>query len=237
MRTYYTLDNENKIELFMWDDFFKNDTFRKYAEVTAIYGDKRGRECKKKLFKDENGLYIVWNDKKIYLNEFDYMTVQDLIVAVQTCVDNKDRWRLDDDSICATIMKETDKIGFVLDMPAYDMVIPQMGIGLVGDKEYSVLCIPTEKQYEKDRWFYKFTLECECEELRKFIPSRHFYMSDFCSLLKEGHIKVVERQKFKEEIEQKYAEQEKESRKFSTKIKKFFGKKVECEKLPLVSVR
>ena len=62
-------------------------------------------------------------------------------------------------------------------------------------------------------------------------------MSDFCSLLKEGHIKVVERQKFKEEIEEKYAEQEKESRKFSTKIKKFFGKKVEYEKLPLVSVR
>ena len=63
MNTYYTLKNGTRLEVFMWEEFFENDTWRGFAEVTQlfdgkIYGGNRGRECKKKLFKDDKGIYI-----------------------------------------------------------------------------------------------------------------------------------------------------------------------------------
>ena len=70
-----------------------------------------------------------------------------------------------------------------MDMPAYDMVCASLGFGIVGENEQTVLCVPTEKQYEKSYWYYKFTVECECEALRQYIPCQHFYFSDFCSSL------------------------------------------------------
>ena len=227
MNTYYTLENGTRLEIFMWEEFFKNDTWREYAEVTPldgkIYGGNRGKECKKKLFKDDNGIYIIWEDQKVYLNNFDYDTVDVMVNRIAECVEKNDRWLVSDCEIFATFMKDTDNVGIIIDMPTYDMVFPSLSFGIVGNNEYSVLCVPTEKQYAKNRWAYKFTVECENEELRKYIPSRNFYSSDFCSLLKSGNIKIVNKDKFKEEMKKMLQEKTEKENQTSYKVKKFFG--------------
>lgn len=240
MNTYYTLNNGTRLEVFMWDDFFDNDTWRGFAEVTQlfdgkIYGGNRGKECKKKLFKDDKGIYIVWDSQKVYLNDFDYQPVSVMAKLVAECVEKNDRWLVSDDEILATFLKDTDNVGVVIDLPAYDMVCGSLGFGIVGDNEQTVLCVPTERQYSKKNWHYKVTMECDLEPLRQYIPSRHFYFSDFCSFLKSGHAKLVERNEFKQRV-QVYVEKCAAERDTKTyKIKKFFGM-VEEEKNPYVAV-
>ena len=234
MNAYYTLNNGCRLETFLWNDILKDDTFRETIEVTPIYGKKRGRTCKKKMFKDKRGVYIIWNKNKVYLNEYDFLTAEKLIAKIEKGKALNDRWYVSDDEILATFLKETNKIGIVIDMPAYDMVCPQLGIGFVGNKEYSVLCIPTEKQYSKPDWAYKFTLECECEDLRRYIPSRHFYFSDFCSFVKQGLADIVLKEEFKKDIEQKHAKQIEEENRLRNKVAKLFGKKVQKERLTLI---
>lgn len=236
MNAKYTINENCRLEIFLWSDVMEGKTYREFIEVTPIYGDKRGRKCNKRLQKDEIGIYIIWNDNKIYLDQFNYMPLEVLISKINEGKEKNDRWFVWDDDILATFLKETNKIGVVLDMQAYDMVCPQLGIGFVGEREYSVLCVPTEKQYDKNSWHYKFTLECECEELRKYIPYRHFYFSDFCSLVKSGHVNIVVKEDFKKNMIEKYKEQEKEEKKFSNKVAKFFGKKKEKEQLTLIGV-
>ena len=240
MNTYYTLKNGTRLEVFMWDDFFENDTWRGYADVTAlydgkIYGGKRGKECRKKLFKDDKGIYIVWDGQRVYLNDFDYDTVEVMAKRIAECVIQSDHWLVSDDEILATFIKDTDNVGIVMDMPAYDMVCASLGFGIVGDNEQTVLCVPTERQYAKKDWHYKFTAECEYEPLRQYIASRHFYFSDFCSFLKAGHAKLVVKEDFKNKVQNYIEMVEQEKKNKSYKIKKFFGL-VEEEKNPYLAV-
>lgn len=240
MNTYYTLKNGTRLEVFMWDDFFDNDIWRGFAEVTQlfdgkIYGGKRGKECKKKLFKDEKGIYIVWDSQKVYLNDFDFDTVEVMAKRISECVLKNDRWLVSDDEILATFMKDTDNVGIIMDMPAYDMICASLGFGIVGDNEQTVLCVPTEKQYKKKDWHYKFTLECELEPLRQYVASRHFYFSDFCSFLKAGHTKLVVKDEFKARVHAYIEKKEQEKTTRGYQIKKFFGK-VEKNENPYLMV-
>lgn len=206
MKAYFTIDKNNLLEVDMWPDYLSEKTFRETVEFMPMYTDKYGKKksllpspIKRTIFKDENGIYFIWDDRHFYLNAFDYLPIDALITKIQTGIDNRDRWYVGDDEIWATLIRDTDNIGIVLDMPAYDAVYPTLGIGLVGNNKYSVLCIPTEKHYKKEDWLYKFTVECESEELRRYIPSEDFYFEDFCSLIKQGYFKLVKKDDFKKD--------------------------------------
>ena len=236
MNTYYNTANGTRLEVFMWSDFFDNNDWRGVAEVTPIYGTKRGKECKKNLHKDTRGLYIIWDRQKIYLNDFHYDSASVMAKKIAECVEKKDRWIVSDDEICATFMKDTKNIGLIIDMPVYNMVIKELGIGIVGDNECTALCVPTEKVYSKNQWYYKFTAECDCVKLREIIPSHNFYMSDFCSLLKTGHVKMVDKNKYIAEVQAKEKAKKEEQKLFANKVKKFFGKFEVEEPKVLISI-
>ena len=231
MRATYVLSTGKEIEIFLWEDFLKNENWRGFAEVTPIYKNTRGRECKKRLYNSNKGLYIIWDGEEVYLCDYKYMPVEELCIALENHNENY----VFNDTVLATFLKDTENVGIVIPMKAYDTVIPQLGFGIVGEREYEVLCVPTEHRYEKERWHYKITLECECEELRKFIPSKSYYFNDFVSFLRTGYAKLVVKDSFKEEVYRKQKEQKKNEKKFSYKIAKLFGKKTQNENLPLIS--
>ena len=223
MDTRYTLSNGEQISCFFWPDFFENDDWRQFADVSKLVDGHRGEEIKVPLQRDEEGLFIMWNNEKVHLNDFDYEPVEVMAKRIQAGVDARDKWLVWDDEIWATFIKDSDNLAFVMDMPTYDMVMQQLGIGITGDDEITVLCVPTEKVYTKDRWHYKITVECDNEQLRHFVSSRNFYFSDFCSLLKEGHIQMVHRDQFKDEKRQELAQYQATQKKLFEKIKTFFG--------------
>ena len=191
MNTYYTVGSD-VISVFMWEDFLDNEDYRKVAHVRVVKdGYLSDKEIRKTLFKDEEGLYIFWNRKKVYLNNFDYLPYEKLIEKVEKGIELNDRWYVWDDEIWATFMKEFEKVSIISDMPMYEALIPQMGIGMVGDKTVPVVCRLDEKQYPRNRMSYKLTLACKDDSLRGIVASQSYYFSDFCSMLKSGIFKLV----------------------------------------------
>ena len=223
METRYTLSNGEQICCFFWPEFFENDAWRGSVSVTPAKNYKESTTVQVPIACDDGGIYFIYHDEKIYLNNFDYEPVEVMAKRIQAGVDARDKWLVWDDEIWATFIKDSENLAFVIDMPTYDMVMQQFGIGITGDDEVTVLCVPTEKVYTKDRWHYKITVECDNEQLRHFVSSRNFYFSDFCSLLKAGHIKMVHRDQFKDEKRQELAQYQANQKKLFEKIKTFFG--------------
>ena len=130
-----------------------------------------------------------------------------------------------DDKLFATIMRDTENVGIVFDMPVYEAIMPQFGIGLTGDKEVKTLCVPTEKHYQKYSWGYKFSIEPANKDYRDRIASRDFYFSDFASMVMSGNIDIVVKKDFIDE--QKRIAEYKPT--FKEKVLNIFGKKEEKE--------
>lgn len=232
----YRLSSGKEVKIFLWSDLLEKNPYRETVEVTPLYDGKDGRTSKKKVLIDENGAHFIWNGEKVYIHNFMFEETQSLVNRINVAIGTDDKWSIRDDDIWATMQKDTNNIGVVIDLPAYDFVMPQLGIGFTGDKEYKVLCVLTEKQYTKDRWSYKITLECDCVELRKLIPSRNFYFSDFCSLIRDGHAEIVMLNEYKKTVEKKKEEQKREDARFCNKVARFFGFKKKHEELPLTTI-
>lgn len=183
MYTKYTLHDGQKIEVFMWSDFFENETYRSFAEVWRYVNGKRTvKPVKRPVAVDDHGIYIVWNSEKIYLNDFDFMPYEQLMAKIKEGKEKNDRWLVSDDDILATFMKESEKVMVFASMPVYNIITP-FGFALCGDKEMDIPCRLSTAQYPKERWGYKITLE-PLEDLRKVCAKQNYYFSDFCSLLK-----------------------------------------------------
>lgn len=188
MYAKYTLPDGTRFRSFLWDDIQDNEVLRGYAEINRMRpnGSVNPIEIRKKLQKDDKGVYIVWRTgngktQKVYLNEFDYMPYDTLVDEVQRAIDVQNRYLVEDDDILATFMRCSDEVIIQADMPKQDLMLP-FGLSSSGD-EISVPCHLSESQYPKKMWSYKITLE---PNVAGVAYSSSYYFSDFCSMLKKG---------------------------------------------------
>lgn len=201
MNLKYTLSSGTTIEMENYDikGMFNNDYNRPTITVNNIFKKKRGKKVNKKILTDCYGQHIIWNNEKVYLKLFNGYTTEELIKMVNICVKKEDPWILFNDDIYAAFIANNESLGFLVDMPMFETLIPQMGIGIVGSKTTKVLCQLSEKQYKKDQWSYKVTMEPVEEKYRGVVPDKHFYFDDFCSLMKKGQIEIVNKNTYNPE--------------------------------------
>jgi len=199
MNVMYTLKNNKKIGAYLWSSFLQNKNWRKWIDVWNIddKGFKTGKEFELPVHDDENGVFIIYEGEKIYLNDYDYLSYSEVVTKVNECVEKKDTWLIYDDDILATFIKETDKIGIVGEAHVFDIIVPTLGFGITSDKTIECLMIPTENRYKKHDWHYKITLESNDETLRNYVASRNIYFRDFCSMLKSGFYRLVDKDEYK----------------------------------------
>jgi hypothetical protein len=222
MHVQYTISNTTKLEIFLKNNMFSITTCDEFINVSPIYNGKYGKSCIKKVKTDNEGLYIVWNRTKVYLKNFDYNSVAIMSQKIEQYAKEHLSY-ISDDEIYATFFRDTDNVGLVVNMPIYETIFSQLDIKYTGDKVCKVLCVPTEREYSKDNWGYKITLECENKEYHSLIPSHNFYFSDLCTLLKLGNIKLVDKNSFKKIILEENKKRKIEEKKISYKIKSFFN--------------
>ena len=224
MEAMYTLKSGVKLTTFLWADLSRKETWREVIEVQRIKNNKRCKACKKKIFKDSHDIYFVWDGQKVYINDYDYMPVTELVKFIEDAREKK--WvPYFEDKLFATIVRDTENVGIIFDMPVYEAIMPQLGIAFTGDKEVKTLCIPSEKHYKKSSWGYKFSLEAANDDYRGKIASRDFYFSDFTSLIMSGNAEIVVKNDFLEE-QRKIANYKPT---FKEKVMRFFSKKEEKE--------
>lgn len=179
-----------RVEVFMWEDLLEGEDWRGVVEATPIHAKgHRGHECRKKILKDEEGIYFMWDGQKVYLDQYDHLSPKDLVSMLEQAIAKGERGGCQD-KILAAMMKAPDRFRVYARLPVYDMIVPELGFGVCSDKEELVPCVPTERHYKMTNWGYKFTLEAEDPSKRAMVASRDFYFSDFVSMLMTGHMKL-----------------------------------------------
>lgn len=232
MTTFYTLSNGTQLSAFYWDDFVDNETYRRNIEVQRIqrkgFSVKHyGKEKKYPIQKDDRGIYFVYQDEKVYINDYDFFSAKELCQRIQEMKAVGDFYSYLDDDLWATLTRSSENLGFVIDLPIYEVKTP-FGFALTGDRSVNVLCVPYEEgNYPRDRWHYKVEFHAENENVRQLVAKRAFYLMDLVSHIKEGYVDVVEIDDFKEnkivEVAKQIAKDVEDSKRFSNKVKGLFG--------------
>ena len=186
MYAVYTFRNNRKVRLFLWNDILEGKDFRTSTEGQVMQQDGKynSRDISFPIKKDKEGkFFFEFGTEKKYIDDFDYMTVKELITKMKISDDTRP---VTQEEIWATLMKDTDNVGMLLKVSPLDKFALSFGIGLYSpnvEKDPVMLCVPTEKKYNKSSWSYKITFEVADEQLRDSYASKDFYFSDLVSLL------------------------------------------------------
>lgn len=193
MRRTYTLKNGEKLYTFC----------SKYGGVTVYDKEVGGNEVAvlEKHKREDGTIYFKYNGEIIEYDSFDHMTFDELLSKVEQGIKNGNRWEVYEDEALATIMRETDRVGFVMEVNCFDVVVPQFGFGVRSDRnKIKALMIPFEERWKKDDWHYKIELCAENEATREATGYETMYFSDLWSGVMSGKwIKLVDRAKYREE--------------------------------------
>lgn len=216
MEARYITKTGKILETYLFGDILKGEIWRTYIDIYRIRHNKRCKPFKKKLFSDKNGVYFVYDSEKIYTKNFEYCSVEELIFKIEKYQKEKDYYVFDDD-IWATLIKENNRIAFVTDLPIHSPVVNY--IKRRDNEKINFLCSLCERIYTKDMWSAKVTLEPSNSSYCTFVGTKDFYFSDFCTLIKEGQIKIVVKDRYIKE----YQEKQEEKKTLLYKVERFFG--------------
>lgn len=160
------------IKVFVWNDDF-------HTEVT-IEDTKTQKSYDRTIREDKNGRFFTWNRNKIYLNDWIKISMKELKEKIE-----KGEWVTSDD-LCQAIM--TDGIDNVRFMVPLNTTFGFFFLD--GNKFKDTLCKVEERWNREIKQNYKIVLIPEKPD-DSVASSCDYYTTDFVSLIKEGHIKIV----------------------------------------------
>jgi hypothetical protein len=142
-----------------------------------------------------------FNGETIHVNDFKYTPLEQLITKVDKAVQAGERWGSTESEVLATIMKEKDNVAFEMQIDCFDTLVPIMGIGIKSSNGPSVLdiMVPVEDRWSTENWGYKIELQAEDPRIRAISGKTTLYFSDFWSMCMNGSIKIVNKNKYREE--------------------------------------
>lgn len=167
------------------DVLFNENTMRQTIDV---YKTRTGKAIKKNLHKDENGMFFYWDKQKVYAKDFNYLSAEELIEHIKAARENGD-W-VTEETIFATLLKESDKLNVVYPLPKIDTIIPFLGISICGSKRQETVCKFTEERYKKADWYYKVSLAPIDKKMRLGVSTAHPYFSDLCQEIRRGQAEL-----------------------------------------------
>ena len=156
---------------------------------------KTGREIARAEYntKDENPKFE-YAGETFEVNNFMFTPLPEIIKRVNEAVENNDRWAVRESEALATFMKESDKIGIIMNVNPFDLVIPGFGFGIKSrsSNRIQTIMVPFECMYTKDEWSYKIELHALDENIRAAVGTERFYFCDLLSGIMSGHYKLVD---------------------------------------------
>lgn len=198
MNARYKLKNGENILVYLWTDILDGEDYRESTSCNKYNKDgyiDASKDYEIKIQKDENKkLFFEFEGEKIMFDDYEYMTVNELIEKINSGNDMLKDIR--DDEVLATFLKDTESVGLICELDEFDVFAKSLfGFGMTSsdDNKLECLCIPTEKKYVKSHWSYKITLEAEDESLREHYASETYYFSDLISHIRSGMITLVNR--------------------------------------------
>lgn len=181
--------------------------------VTVYESEKRSREVAELRFDPKDPDPVVeYLGNKIHLNNYVYMPVDEMVAKLAEASEKQDRWFVSQSDGLATIMGDTENVGFVMEVDCYETIVPGLGLALksTGGPKVETLMIPVEDRWRKKDWHYKIELMPADEELRRLTGKKTMYFPDFWDFLMPGFdgtkptYKMVNRKKYEQEHHDSY---------------------------------
>ena len=135
---------------------------------------------------------FIYNGETIHINNFDHLTAEELMQKVRA-----GEHVMEKDAI-ACIMKEHQKLGFVMEHECYDMFVPCMGIAMKGGgQKIRCMLVLEEDRYKIKDWHYKVDLFPYDQRIRAASGGIHTYFSDIWSgVMSHNWIELVLREEY-----------------------------------------
>ena len=160
------------IDVFRWNDD---------ERPVNVYDYISDRSLNRSVREDKFGKFFTWNKTKIYLDDYIRISIKDFAERVK----NKE-W-VTSDELCQSILSEgVDNVRFIVPFNT----VCCGGWFLEGDKFKDVECKIVEEFNREVKNAYKIHLVPVVKD-DTVASSRDFYVSDFCSLIQSGIIKIV----------------------------------------------
>ncbi|MDD4036535.1 MAG: hypothetical protein PHS45_04360 [Bacilli bacterium] len=178
MYLIYRLKNNKKISVYLPHGVFEGTCLD--GQTEGYYLSKKGypksRRIKLDVLNDKDGsFYFELRGKKKNLSEdFEYMSIDNLIDKLAK------KEKVCFEEILSTLLGDTDNIGMVIN----------------DDNDLGLLYILDDSFYTKDDWGYKVSFIPEESELRDCYPEKVFYFQDLATLLLNGSIQLVNKNKY-----------------------------------------
>lgn len=168
-----------------WEKHYRKST---EVRITDENDKDTGIEFSTDILKEKYSgrFYVKIGQQKIYISDFEYLDVEEI---VNKLANNEN---VSFDIFVSSLIKNPDRFAFIEQRMVPDTVISGLFRSYSGNNESKkVVCIPTEKCYEKEKWSYKIeTIPVEREE-KEIYGSECFYMIDYYNRVLNGYISVI----------------------------------------------
>lgn len=135
------------------------------------------------LLKDDNGFYFIYDDEKVYVNDYIYLSVKELI--------NKIRYEnINIYEFISTLIREGDNVIVVEKIPRINDDLS----GNINIKE--VPCKLVDDKYKESLWLHHIEMIPIDEKERKIYGKSKYYVADLYFFIKTGYFKIYEKSEY-----------------------------------------
>lgn len=207
MRLSYKLKNGCHIKIFDYDileEQAENHEKSWKKMVSGYLTDTNDEDMEidfsSPVLKEADRFYFMSFGHKIYFDEYEYLSLEELIKKLET------EEYVSSDVILPSLIKNADNVAFIESRRVPDMVWNDLGIrSYSGKDEYmGIVCQPTEEYYKRYNWAYKIQTIPVDEEEKQIFGKESYYSDDYCRWINLGYVKIISRDDIK-----KYAVSEK----------------------------
>lgn len=136
----------------------------------------------------------------IYLDNFDYTPLSEMINKLNQCVEQKDRWIISNDEVLATFIHEKDKLGLVSTVENLGRRCVYWGdTGVTLEDSDEVLLVPFEDEYTIEDWHYKMEFRALDPVVHESVRGIRTYTDDIIDMIKMGIYRVVDKDEYLKE--------------------------------------
>lgn len=195
MYTEYKLNNEKKLLLAIWE-FFRDEFRKKYTNYLDGYEvDNEGkiRKIRAYIFKDNKGYYFVYNGTQKYINDYVYLTLDELIEKIE----NEE---ISIEEFVSTLLKESKKAIIVEKLPVLENEKIDLENPNYMPKMKKIGCKIITEELKDYAWENKISTTPVNKENQKTYGIQEYHIIELYSLIKNGYFrlekkKTISRQK------------------------------------------
>ena len=190
MYTNYLIGEGKVLSLFTWDLFYSElfkDNKNRIDHLEGFVTDKKGRHLEDKvkvyLNSDDNGKYFMYNGNKIYVHNYNFLLLDELINTMH-------REDISFDEFVGTMINNGKDAIIIERLPIKNQKMPNVRSYDYKPEMVEVRCKLVDDKYKECLWYHKMRTIPIDEKEAEIYGTQEFFTSALYSLVKNGYFEL-----------------------------------------------